>query len=233
MVKPGFKLLFAILGLTSTGVSMAQSTADPVANLVRAGGVNKEDEVVVASFDWNEDGKDDLLVTTGADIETAGRIGASWSVWLSNASGTYDSAGDVTAPDGGFSFARLSETGSGKALVVYEPNGGGTAGINAFYLNSGGKVETKRIGTIDTSGVTGIEESAALEKRVFGSAEKVEPKRIPAAQLWPKEGPASAPPPAVPQASQLDTIEVVDPLDQNRWLILRASANSRSFSCEP
>jgi hypothetical protein len=224
MQKIAFKCLVGLAASAVAGIALAQSVADPVAELVRAGGVNKDDSVVVVNFDWNEDGKDDILVTTNANISTGGRDGGDWNVWLSNASGTYDLAGSVLSPGGAMSVVRLSEVGNAKAIAVYSPAGGGYTGITAYYLGSGQKVETKDIGTIGTSDITRTPEHDALEQRVFGSAVKVEPKIIPAAQLWPKEVPATTPPP-VPQASKSETIEVVDPLDQSRWIILRSSDN--------
>jgi hypothetical protein len=223
MDKRVLYLMLAASGLTATGVATAQTVDDPVAELVRAGGVNKEDEVVVASFDLNDDGKNDLLITTGADLAEGGRMGPEWSLWLSNSSGSYDSGGTVQARGGTIGIARLPEIGNAKAIVAYEPNGGLITAIKAYYLNSSGKAESRLVGTIDTGGEKSPEENAALEERVFGNAQKVEPKRIPASQLWPKEGTSAEPPHAVPQTSQSDTIEVIDPFDQTRWLILSAS----------
>jgi hypothetical protein len=223
MEKRALYLLLAVSGLAAIGVATAQTADDPVAELVRAGGVNKDDRVVVANFDWNEDGKDDFLVTTGASISTGSRDGGDWNVWLSNSSGTYGLAGDLLAPAGTINVVRLPETGGTKAIVVYSVGGGGYAGITAYYLNSSGKVESRDIGTTGSSPATRSSDQDALQQRTFGSAEKVETKDVPAAQLWPKEGPSAEPPRALPQASQLDSIEVLDPLDQTRWLILSAS----------
>lgn len=203
MRKLTFIVALAVAGLTSLGVATAQTSADPVADLVRAEGVNRDDEVVVARLDWNEDGKSDLLITTGANISMGGRTGGDWNAWLSNASGTYDLAGNVMTPGWTITVAQLPEFGGAKAIVAYMPLGGGKTGINAFYLSSSGKVESKGIGTIENN----TEAGEALEQRIFGGAEKVEAERIPAAKLWPKDGPTAKPPAVVPQASPLDTIQ--------------------------
>lgn len=226
VIDPGrycFYLLLAVGGVTAIGVATAQTADDPVLELVRAGGVNKEDAVVVANFDLNEDGKDDLLITTGAALSMGGHLGPDWSLWLSNSSGSYDWSGTVQAPGENIAIARLPEVGGSKSIVAYVPAGGGIAGINAFYLNSSGKVEVKGLGSIDTSDEKNLEENAALERRVFGSAQTVEARRIPAAKFWPKEGSSAEPPRAVPQESQSETIEVLDPFDRTRWLILSKS----------
>jgi hypothetical protein len=175
--------------------SGASPVTDPIRELIRAGGVDKGDDVLVATFDWNGDGKDDFLVISGKANSMGGRLGGDWNVWLSNSAGTYDLVGSVMFPAGMIWVARLPESGNTKAVVVYQHFGGGLTGITAYYLTSDEKIETKEIGVIHYGGEE-VPEDEALVKRVFGSAEQIETRRIPALQLWPEEGLVGTPPPS-------------------------------------
>jgi hypothetical protein len=166
----------------------APPVADPVVELVRAGGVDIDDDVLVVQFDWNEDGKDDLLVSTGRSASIGERMGADWNVWLSNSAGTYDlAANDMQLLPGILSVVRLPESANTKAVVVYRHLGGGLTGVEAYYLASG-KVSMKGLGEIRNDEERA--EDVALVKRTFGAAEEIETRRIPATKLLPASAPA-------------------------------------------
>jgi hypothetical protein len=183
--------------------AVAQPVTDPVREWVRLGKVNKGDEVISVTFDWNEDGKDDFLVTTGADVEIGGRY-TDWNVWLSNSSGAFDMVGSVTLTPGIISVARLPESGNNKAVVASYHVGGGLASLKAYYLTSDRKLDEKDLGMVDEGEGTGTAEQEALERRVFEKAEKFEMVRKPAAELWPEGSPVNTPPQPLPKASKGD-----------------------------
>ena len=225
MMTIKFCLVVVLAGVLASAHSAAaaQPVTDPIGEMVRLGKVNKEGEVLSATFDWNEDGKPDFLVTTSADVAIGGQY-TEWAVWLSNPAGAFDMVGSVTLTPGIVSIARLAESGNSKAVVASFHAGGGLLSLTAYYLTPDRKIEAKEIGMIGEQAESRTPEYDALERRVFGSAEKVETISKPAADLWPEEGPVTAPPVPLPKASESDTIEVLDPLDKTRWLILRASS---------
>ena len=64
--------LVGVVAFAASRIAAAQTVADPLGEAMRS---EANDPWVVVKFDWNEDGRDDLLITSKQSIAMAGREG--------------------------------------------------------------------------------------------------------------------------------------------------------------
>jgi hypothetical protein len=205
--------------------AQAQGIADPVQATIDGGGVSRDDSLLVVKLDWNEDGTDDYLIASDADRQLAGSDDLIWTVFLSNAAGTYDiAAPGLSAPAAGLRVDRREDFGGTLGFITFGPSGEQTS-IYGQYLENG-RITTRELAAIRREGQAKsapemkaiAEQNEAELARYVTPAKTLQYEPLPVADRWPTSGPAREPPPPLADEPAVRYNLAVDPLDEGRFL---------------
>jgi len=106
---------------------------DVIKGFVKYHGLHREDEVIQMKFDWNEDGYDDLFLSSTLSDDDNARAGLFWNVYLSRPDGTYpEQPNDLISVPVGVRIKRMSQL-SNRLALIYVHRGGADQGVIVAY----------------------------------------------------------------------------------------------------
>jgi hypothetical protein len=190
--------LAALLQVAWTAPARAQARgiADPVQAIIDGGGVSRDDSLLVVKLDWNEDGTEDYLIVADSDRQLAGFGELTWTVFLSNPSGTYDmDPSGLDAPANGLRVDRRDEFGGKLGFITIGPRGEETPIYGQYLVN--GRITSKPLAVLrrESQGQNAQEMQTIAAQNEAELARYVLPARtlqyqsVLVADRWPDEGP--------------------------------------------
>lgn len=216
--------LALFISLSSISNTYARGVKDPIFDFIKHTDLSRKDVIYRIDADLNEDGVNDIFLSSSSEYHRAGKQGVSWMAYLSTPEG-FKEEGGITMSSGGGVLKRLPETGNRPAFLEYFHVAAGRGSVVAQYVDNSNKIQLINYGEFNIHEATGSEADRQRMNRIYSSGLKLKYKyqKIPLEKILSEE-----------ELKKYDTKKddffslhhfVSDPAVANRQLVYRKSDN--------
>jgi len=145
-------LITLTLGLSN--IAIARFVENPIVDFASHENLSSNDIVYKIEADLNEDGIDDIFLSSSSSERRAGKAGVSWQEYLSSPGGyttadVEDIRPGISMPIDGVVYKRLVEINNKMAFVSFFSSGAGKGSIVAFYVDKANRIALFNFGQIN------------------------------------------------------------------------------------
>jgi len=147
--KQGVTSLFILIVFFSPTAVFAVITQDPMQNYLKDSPPYKEDKLIVYKADFNEDGRDEVFISTDSKYLNNAKAGRSWSLYISVPSGyirSYEKSKVSLTFHSPKSLVRLSNGRLG--IIHYFASSARAGSVLAYYLDTDNVLQFQKMGEI-------------------------------------------------------------------------------------
>lgn len=150
-----FVFVACLIGFISNGDTYATTVNDPISDFIEHSNLSAKDVIYKIEADLNEDGINDIFLSSSSDSHKSGRQGLSWVAYLTTKEGLMKSVFGITMSEQGGVLKRLPETRNRLAFLAYLHIAAGRGSVVAQYFDQSNKLHVFNFGEFNIHETTG------------------------------------------------------------------------------